>query len=502
MLLLFLFPFLLCNTSVTVAIINDNTRYYQSVGRPPVISPFHNFSPLSYAVFKAKDTKKKAAMLTTHSVQQPGSMPLPMMTSSMMYMHPVVPPSGCLTASCMANSAVGVHYPMNTSMGHYFTPMYVFMGQRDSGAANPFAMGESAVSSLFALHPNAHPTLLPHASSCGSISTQSTTSSCTTPPLSNVGSPESSHRHRTEHSVAVWGFALVDQLHPFLQRVPVPPSCIRELTRGVSLYDNDVTSSSTKPCKSSVCLLHSQGLGCMDGPECRCFHVSQEYLSLCRATTEPLCCSLHNCCYSQEMLASNCAPHLNTRKYILCLDDSRFPLDGDNPYTFDISLLNLSLTVGLETLPCTDATHLISWKKHVCQLHQDGRCKWTKDCRRIHVCRQFGNTLEDLETLTTLKTLQSNEGPKNATDLHRDIILNEVTLRFVRSPAILPLVFDLAEKGDVNSLRALAKAKAAILSSQADFLEGLGVVVNKTESMRHSMVSWKVAGLLAPRRRK
>lgn len=396
-------------------------------------------------------------------------------------------------APMMVMSAGTAPCPANAYFGHSVTPMYVVVDPATSTPPAPTPCCEIGSGR------NTPKYVLNHSGSRSSLSTQSNGSAGETPSVLSRSAACSAVKHRPQHDVNVWGFALVDQLHPSLQRIPVPPSCVCEPTVGISLYDNDVTSSSTRPCKSSICLLHAQGLGCADGARCRCFHVSRSYLSQCRATSESLCCALHNCYYSQEMLGANCAPHISSRRYALSLDDAaKFPQDGDKPFRIDLSLLNFSLTVGLETLPCVDGVHVVSWKKHVCHLNMDGRCKWTKDCGHLHICRQLTKFLQDAETLSILKALQEKSTSKSSADLYRDIIVSENALRLVRSPAALSLVASRLEAGDTESLKALIRAKCALLPAQAVALQALGVALGCSDATRATNVSANLAHLLAP----
>lgn len=415
------------------------------------------------------------------------------------------------SAPMMVPGTGNTTHPVSMYVGHSATPMYFVTGPNagvsatttpPTRAANDaaFPVATACCAALETSNAGAC-TKLHHSGSGHSLSTQSSCSGGESASLvsSSVTPAASAIRTRPQHDVRTWGFALVDQLHPSLQRIPVPPSCICEPTVGISLYDNDVTTSSTRPCKSSVCLLHAQGLGCAEGASCRCFHISPQYLQQCRSTTESLCCGLHNCYYSQEMLASNCVSHLMNRRFVLSLDDaSCFPQDGDKPYLIDLSLLYFSLTVGLETLPFVDGAHMISWKKHVCHLNMDGKCKWTKDCGHIHMCRQLAKVLQDAESLAVIKALQAKNTQKSSADLYRDVILSETTLRYVRSSSVYPLVASLIEAGDLDSLRALAKAKCALLPSQCVALQKLGVKVSMSDSVsRAASVSPKLIGLLA-----
>ncbi|KAG5511607.1 hypothetical protein JKF63_07203 [Porcisia hertigi] len=440
-------------------------------------------------------------MFSLHPVHQPmGAMPMTLVYPQSYLPHGAIPcPApgyGCMLSGygappVVVMSAENVPYSANAYLKPAVAPLYIAVDAASS--AVPMMLTADAASVC-----TTPKSKLAHSGSDNSLSMRSSSSGGETSSLVSRSAVSGIVKQRPQHNVYVWGFALVDQLHPSLQRIPVPPSCVCEPTMGISLYDNDVKSSSTRPCKSSVCLLHAQGLGCAEGPSCRCFHISHSYLMQCRATPEPLCCALHNCYYTQEMLTANCAPHVSGRRYALSLDDaSRFPQNEEKPYLFDLSLLNLSLTVGLETLPCVDGLYIISWKKHVCHLNIEGCCKWTKDCGHIHVCRQLAKFLQDLDTLSILKALQ-NRTSKSSADLYRDIILSENTLRYVRSAAALSLVAALLEAKEVEALKALVRAKCPLLPSQAMALQRLGVALSGNDGACSITMSPKLVALLTP----
>lgn len=289
---------------------------------------------------------------------------------------------------------------------------------------------------------------------------------------------------------------MVDQLHSLLPRVPVPPSVVCEHTKGVSLYNNDVMTSSTRPCNSSVCLLYSNTGRCPSGPECRAFHISPTYLQQSRALTEPLCCALHNCFYSQEMLASECAPGLRKQRYCVLLDTPAFmPNPTAEPRAVELSVLHLSLTVGLETLALKGDRRLISLRRQVCRLHLEGKCKWTKDCGHVHICRELLPLLESPELLDFLDAVQGRQ------ESHQKLFLriqSSVKVRqYVRSVAVLPMLTQLINLRCTEALKALALAKVACIMTQYEELLRLGLVHNASE-VTWVQVNEKIAPFLRP----
>lgn len=180
----------------------------------------------------------------------------------------------------------------------------------------------------------------------------------------------------------LWGYAIVDPLHPSLQRIPVPPSCIHP-TAGAAQYNCDVAASSVKPCSSSVCMkfANSKDNTCPLGEHCTNFHVDKNYLERCRALTGPICCVLLDDCFGHEMRKANTVPSLTNARYILVLEDKS---------EIEIVPGQLAFTVGLEHLYVrANDVRVINLKKQVCRMHLEGKCKWTKDCGHVHICRDL-----------------------------------------------------------------------------------------------------------------
>lgn len=251
--------------------------------------------------------------------------------------------------------------------------------------------------------------------------------------------------------VRQWGFAVCDPQHSFLQRVPIP-FAVCAPTKGLLTYDNDVQSSSTKPCASTVCVAYSQGT-CPFGSACPHFHVDKNYLEKARAVQEPLCCAFHNDYFSQEIIANHAHPTLLNHTYALLQEDRS---------TFELSPAFFAFTVGLDHLPVKGkgptACRHVNVKKHVCRLHLEGKCKWTKDCSRIHICREMFQYLMTSSRPELINTLLS---PTFLRDAAQRLLPYQSLLR---TPAMLPIVSMLLDGLAPNTAAVKGVAIEALVS--------------------------------------
>lgn len=228
---------------------------------------------------------------------------------------------------------------------------------------------------------------------------------------SHTSMPDSASTSRTHPSMSTstrpvcdtsqWGYAIVDPYHSALQRVPVPPSVV-STTRGVTAYNNDVASSSTKPCTSHVCVRFANDGACPLGDQCLNFHVSKSYIDKARGVADALCCGIHNDYFTQEMIKSECSPHMATSKFTLILDDRS-----------EVELLpsQLAFTVGLEQLSIRGRARIINFRKQICRLHVEGKCKWTKDCGHVHLCRELHKFLTSFHFPSLVFVLSTEADP-------------------------------------------------------------------------------------------
>eukprot|EP00744_Colponema_vietnamica_P004364 GILI01006532.1.p1 GENE.GILI01006532.1~~GILI01006532.1.p1 ORF type:complete len:585 (+),score=100.15 GILI01006532.1:97-1851(+) len=244
---------------------------------------------------------------------------------------------------------------------------------------------------------------------------------------------------RPPSDVRLWGFAVCDPQHSYLQRVPVPYSVCAP-TKGLLTYDNDVQNSSTKPCSSTICVAYTQGT-CPFGTACPHFHVDKAYLERARAVQEPLCCAFHNDYFSQEIIASNIHPALTNCTYALVQEDRSI---------IELSPALLAFTAGLDHLPAkgkgTPLCRHINAKKLICRLHLEGKCKWTKDCSRIHVCRDAFKHLMTTSRVELMDALM----PSTPSPAMAQRLLSFQGL--LQTPASLPLVSMLLDSLTPSSL--------------------------------------------------
>jgi len=263
----------------------------------------------------------------------------------------------------------------------------------------------------------------------------------------------------------VWGFAVVDPYHTTLQRIPVPPSVVSP-SRGLALYNNDVTSSSQKPCTSHVCVKHLSPLGCPVGEACSNFHIDPSYIEAARAVTDPLCCGLHNDYFTQRMLKDNCAKQFGDATFTVVLEDRS-----------EVELLRsqLAFTTGLDNLTLRGNTRVINLRKHICRLHLEGKCKWTKDCGHVHLCRELHRCLSTFH-YPSFFFLLSTETDTNA--LLAKIKSGPQFVDFLKSRSALRTINALLEQNRPAALAACIQSGAVLTNEQAAMAVKLGAVAS------------------------
>jgi hypothetical protein len=246
---------------------------------------------------------------------------------------------------------------------------------------------------------------------------------------------------------ATWGYAVVDPLHPRLQRVPIAPTVVTK-THGAALYETDVVASSAKPCLSAVCLKFNMAEGCAAGVMCPNFHVDASYLETARKMWDPLCCAHHNCYFSQEMERSGKISHVLNHRFVLIFDRAEVELSSSQ----------IAFTVGLEQLPLRAGNTRVITGKSLCRLHFDSKCKWTKDCSHIHVCRELFKFLQAFHypSLSFLLMTETDED-KIVTKVESQPMVVE----FLKSSCSAPLIKQLQENGKQAALSALRRCRSA-----------------------------------------
>jgi hypothetical protein len=283
----------------------------------------------------------------------------------------------------------------------------------------------------------------------GALATPGASSSRT--PQNQALGASTSTSSRPLCDTAVWGYAIVDPYHPTLQRVPVPPSAVAQ-SKGVKAYNNDVSSSSTKPCASILCMRYVTPQGCPLEDQCHNFHVRSDYVEASRSMSESICCGLHNCYYTREMIRGRCAPHMSDSKFTLVLEDRS---------EVDILPAQLAFTVGLDHLSIRGQSRVINAKKQICRLHMEGRCKWTKDCGHVHLCRELLRCLQGFH-FPSLVFLLSTE-----TDAAKLRFKLAEVREFVASRSCLSLTSHLIQAGRATAVSCLAEFGALFTPQMA-----------------------------------
>eukprot|EP00760_Papus_ankaliazontas_P019673 PhM_4_TR18054/c1_g1_i1/m.41059 len=130
----------------------------------------------------------------------------------------------------------------------------------------------------------------------------------------------------------------------------------------------------------SLCLLHHRGR-CNVGTKCHQMHVDPEYIESLRtqAAATPTCCAFHGDLLSRDLQGSTTTVEVLSTKHECPV---RVPLSS------------FASTKGLQsflrshrTQQGNDAARSFVTQSRICRLHQDNRCKYGRDCRHMHLCR-------------------------------------------------------------------------------------------------------------------
>lgn len=124
----------------------------------------------------------------------------------------------------------------------------------------------------------------------------------------------------------------------------------------------------------SLCLLFLKGR-CMAGNGCNQIHVDADFIQQARAvaSSSSNCCACHGDCASADLNAmSHVAVEIGGKKFTL------------NQFARTCALDSLLRVQG------NSKVAIVLAASKVCRLQQEGRCKFGRDCKYIHVCRQSG----------------------------------------------------------------------------------------------------------------
>jgi hypothetical protein len=125
----------------------------------------------------------------------------------------------------------------------------------------------------------------------------------------------------------------------------------------------------------SLCLLFQNGK-CNVGGKCHQIHADVEFVRKLRviATQSSTCCAKHGDVQSKDLTAND--------RTVLVTSPSgtHVPLPARS----------FAMTQGLTALLASRGNMTITLQR-VCRLHQQNRCKYGRDCRHMHMCREAYN---------------------------------------------------------------------------------------------------------------
>lgn len=191
---------------------------------------------------------------------------------------------------------------------------------------------------------------------------------------------------------------------------------------------------------------------------CPNFHVEKDFLEIARQVSDPLCCAIHNDYYTREMMQCACAPHLSQTTFTLVLED-RAEVEVLPPF--------IAFTIGLDHLPVrgmgSASTRIVNLRKQVCRLHLEGKCKWTKDCGHVHLCRDLYNHLSTFHYPSLMFLLNTET---NVDKLKATLQDGAPLLKFVRSLSVLSLLATLVSTKKDSALEALGSCGCLVTAEQ------------------------------------
>jgi hypothetical protein len=157
------------------------------------------------------------------------------------------------------------------------------------------------------------------------------------------------------------GYTAQDRCNLVNRIVCIPPSMIVP-TAGSRHYSEALRS---------VCLDFHIG-ECANEELCESLHVNPDYLQRTRLPQHVVCCAAHGDAFTEE--------------YIQDLQRNTYRLRLRNGTLVDVLPWSIALT---ESLPLSETPQeCIIDIDSVCRMHLEGHCKYSKECRRIHICRR------------------------------------------------------------------------------------------------------------------
>eukprot|EP00759_Apiculatamorpha_spiralis_P030844 PhF_6_TR32412/c0_g1_i1/m.48092 len=244
-------------------------------------------------------------------------------------------------------------------------------------------------------------------------------------------------------------------------KIRIPSSLVFD-TKGKQEALRATTTSATSrqqqqqaPKDFSLCLLFQNGK-CNVGAKCHQIHADCEFVRKLRSTASQCstCCAEHGCPQSKEWESDNRTVVYSTSTNI------HVPL----------VLKSFAVTQGL-----TAAMHsnkgITVLHTRICRLHQQNRCKYGRDCRHIHMCRDQYNHCENPTTTKPVVTKSTQAVQKITITTPTPAMVHVSSVRITPPP--VPLCPDLILFDDTASNHS---SESASDSSNTSRGPALGVI--------------------------
>eukprot|EP00994_Dinema_validum_P005121 NODE_322_length_1893_cov_215.796638_g231_i0.p1 GENE.NODE_322_length_1893_cov_215.796638_g231_i0~~NODE_322_length_1893_cov_215.796638_g231_i0.p1 ORF type:complete len:388 (-),score=79.04 NODE_322_length_1893_cov_215.796638_g231_i0:667-1830(-) len=181
-------------------------------------------------------------------------------------------------------------------------------------------------------------------------------------------------------------------------KVPIPSELVFE-TQGKAEYLKLLEGGAPRKRDFSLCMLF-QRAKCHAGPKCHQIHAPRDFISHLREQAgNRTCCKFHGDARSAEghyeSKVAQC-PHLT-----MLVRKVNRGVNSSSSDAVSIASDRLARTGALETLLGNSTGQVAFSATQVCRLHQEEKCRFGKDCKNIHVCRELWRTIGELGSLAT-----------------------------------------------------------------------------------------------------
>eukprot|EP00759_Apiculatamorpha_spiralis_P014406 PhF_6_TR21055/c2_g1_i1/m.30315 len=176
------------------------------------------------------------------------------------------------------------------------------------------------------------------------------------------------------------GLTALDRANPINKIVAIPESRIIP-TVGYRDYSKELRS---------ICLHHHVGT-CTLGDQCDQLHVDPEYIHRTRIPQHVTCCAAHGDAFTTEY-----ASLLGRFKFFLRMPTTASSAHHETSSSSssqhqlqELSVNHVALTESLLPSNADPGIPIEIDVHQICRNHLNGHCKFNKECRHIHVCREL-----------------------------------------------------------------------------------------------------------------